>query len=51
MTCVQPSLTIVAVSISFLLAFGTTCLFQGQVLRAGPHCLVTPPSLGLFHSL
>jgi hypothetical protein len=50
-TSVQPSLTIIATSLSFLLAFGITWLFQGHIVRATSPCLITPSSLGVFSPL
>jgi hypothetical protein len=50
-TSVQPSLTIIAASLSFLLAFGITWLFQGYVVRATPPCPITPTSLGILAPL
>jgi hypothetical protein len=50
-TSVQPSLTIIAASLSFLLAFGITWLFQGHIVRATPPCPITTPSVGILTPL
>lgn len=50
-TSVQPSLTIVAASFSFMMAFGLTWVFQDHLVRSVPPCPISPASLGILNTI